>query len=508
MQAHRPFTLPLLASVLLAGCASTHLPPSVNEIATPLPAQWQATQPHNGQLQDLRNWWQQFQDPLLLELIDAAQKVSPTLSAARSQIEQARSNRVAAGAALLPQANFSASSARAVARSNTAPATTSQAALGFGNAQLPYWDLDLFSGNRATRDAAQERLAGSQAQWHDARVAVAAEVAGEYLNWRTCSMLELVLAQDSLSRNATARLTHISSSAGFAPQSNAALAQAGAAQARSSLASQHAQCELSVKNLVALTAIDEPALRLRLAPVALPSGLQADATGALPLTSATIAALVLPQPQSLAIDSLPAQVIAQRPDVFRAERELMAARAEVAATYATKLPQVTLGGSIGRINVLSRGATSNADTWSVGPLSLNLPLWDWGQHNAAIAAATARYDDAASSYLARVRGAVKEVEQALVNLQSAGARNGDAFIAATGYLSSVQAAEQRYHAGLGSLVELEDTRRVALQAEQALLGLQLERANAWIALYRAAGGGWQRPEATANSSATAAPTTP
>ena len=484
-------------AALVAGCAApSDLPPPVDAIAARIPAQWQAPQPHNGRLQDLRQWWQQFDDPLLVELIDAAQKVSPTLSAAKSQIEQARANWVSAGASLLPEGGLSVSSARAVARPNTAPATTSQGAVSLGNPLTPYWEIDLFGANRGTRDAAQERLAGAQALWHDARVSVAAEVAGTYLNWRTCSMLELVLAQDSLSRNATARLTQITSDAGFQPASNAALAQAGAAESRSNLASQRAQCDLAMKALVALTAIDEPALRERLHAVALPPGLQADASGSLPLTSATIAALVLPQPASLNIPSLPTQVIAQRPDVFNAERELMATRAEVWSADAAKQPQITLGGSIGTINVLSRGATTNATTWSVGPLTLNLPLWDWGRHDADVVAAQARYDDAATIYLARVRNAVREVEQALVNLQSAGARNDDALIAARGYLAAVQAAQDRQRAGLGSLIELEDTRRIALQAEQALLGLQLERANAWIALYRAAGGGWQRPVAS------------
>jgi outer membrane protein TolC len=49
---------------------------------------------------------------------------------------------------------------------------------------------------------------------------------------------------------------------------------------------------------------------------------------------------------------------------------------------------------------------------------------------------------------------------------------------------------------LGSLFELEDARRTALSAQTAVLGLRQERANAWIALYRAAGGGWQAPGPT------------
>jgi multidrug efflux system outer membrane protein len=52
------------------------------------------------------------------------------------------------------------------------------------------------------------------------------------------------------------------------------------------------------------------------------------------------------------------------------------------------------------------------------------------------------------------------------------------------------AAEDRYKNGLASLLELEDARRTRLAAENAVVSLQRERSAAWIALYRAAGGGW------------------
>jgi multidrug efflux system outer membrane protein len=90
---------------------------------------------------------------------------------------------------------------------------------------------------------------------------------------------------------------------------------------------------------------------------------------------------------------------------------------------------------------------------------------------------------------------VREVEEALVNLESARARGEDARTAAEGYRSSFVATDARYRSGLASLVELEDARRTLLAAETALVGLRRERAAAWISLYRAMGGGWSRPDA-------------
>jgi len=58
---------------------------------------------------------------------------------------------------------------------------------------------------------------------------------------------------------------------------------------------------------------------------------------------------------------------------------------------------------------------------------------------------------------------------------------------------------------MSSLIELEEARRSKLAAESGLVTLQRERVAAWIALYRAAGGGWQSPASTGRASADAAP---
>jgi outer membrane protein TolC len=66
-------------------------------------------------------------------------------------------------------------------------------------------------------------------------------------------------------------------------------------------------------------------------------------------------------------------------------------------------------------------------------------------------------------------------------------------------MTSLDAAQLRYEKGLGSLIELEEARRSKLGAETALISLQRERISAWIALYRAAGGGWQSPTPSISS---------
>lgn len=443
----------------LGACATISPPP---EAASPLPTGWQAPLPHGGSVEDLARWWARVDDPLLVELIESAQAVSPGMAQARSRIAQARATQVASRAALGPSLDGQASASRGFNEQVRSTATTAQAGLQAS------WELDLFGGNAATKAAADERLAGAQALWHEARVSVAAEVALQVSSLRSCLQQLDVAVRDARSREETSRLSGLSERAGFTAPATAALARASAAEAAARVSQQRTQCDVDTKALVALTGWEEPRLRTRL--TALPAQAAPDAL--------------------FAIAALPAQVLAQRPDVYSAEREVAAASAEVGSAQAQRYPRLALSGSVGAGWVRTGGVTTDLSTWTIGPLALSVPILDGGRRAAQVDAAQARYEEAAALYRARVRQAVAEVEQALVRLQGTAERSVSARTAAEGYRASFNATEARWRGGLASLVELEDARRTALAAENALVALQHERMAAWVALYRAAGGGW------------------
>ena len=458
-----------------AGLPQPDAPPTVTPQATP--AAWQAPLPHDGQLTELARWWQQFNDPVLSLLIESAQGVNASVASAKSRIEQSRATAVASQATLGPSLNANASASRGRQDLSAPLGTSASVGLQAG------WEFDLFGGNRAGRDAAQARLDGASASWHDARVSVAAEVANQYTALRAC---EAQLAQtqlDAASRAETSRLTELSAKAGFQAPANAALARASAAQGNSLLTQQRAQCELTVKALVALTGVDEPALRTRLA------------TGA----------AKLPQPANIAMARVPADALAQRPDLYSAARDVLAASADVAQSSAQRYPRIALSGSIGAARFSTGAGTLDGTVWSLGPVSVSLPLFDGGARRANVDAAKARYDEATVAYAAKLRGAVREVEEALIALQSTADRSADAQVATEGFGASYVATQARYKGGLASLFELEDSRRSAVQAQSALIELQRERVAAWIALYRALGGGWSAADLQAATATATAP---
>lgn len=487
-----PVPLPaglLALAALLTGCAGAGLKPAAAPTPPQAPSAWHApavtpaaaTAGAASRAEALQRWWSRFGDPALATVVSAAQDASPSVSAAASRIAQARAARVSAQADLGVSVGLQA----AASRTRTSPQAPVVDALGLG--VLAAWEADLFGALASSASAAQARLGAAEAGWHDAHLSVAAEAGAMYGQLRACEALADVTVLDSRSREETARLTSAAARAGLRASADAALAQAVAAQGRLQAVQQQAQCDRLVKALVALTALDEAALRKTLA-----AG-RSRVPDALP-------------PEVLA---LPGELLRQRPDLARAEREAIAALAEVRAREAAALPRIAISGQLGVGRVASAGLSSDGATWSIGPLSVTWPLLDGGRREAATAAARAAHDDAARQWAAALRQAVREVEDALVRIDSVRRRGDDVVRAAEEFQTVLRVTEARWKGGLASSFELEEARRSALAAQAVRLDWQRERLDAAIALYRALGGGWDEtaptPPMTPASPATPAP---
>ena len=454
--------------VLLDACATAQ-PDATHPatVAADVPAEWQAPLPHGASTDQLQQWWRKLGDPVLVELIQAAEQVSPTLASAQSNVVQSRSTRALALASNRPTLDANLSAQRGLNSSFPTAGTLYQGSLDAS------WEIDLFGSNRATASAAQARLQGAQAQWHVARVSVAAETASDYWGWHSCNQQLALLAQDTQSHTETARLATLSAQAGMGTPAAAALANAATAESQARLTQQQNQCDSLVKALVALTAIPEPAMRTRLREA-----------------PAQLSPAALP-----AVDAVPARVLAQRPDVYAAERDVAAASADLGAAQSKRYPRLTLAGSIGGLSYQTEGVSTDLSTWSIGPVALNLPIFDGGRIAANVDSATARYTEAAALYRAKVRQAAREVEDALLTLAASTARVQQADAALAGYQTAFDSTQARWHAGTANVPDLEDARRTLLSAQSELLQRQLDRNNAWVGLYRALGGGWTGADA-------------
>jgi multidrug efflux system outer membrane protein len=485
---------PCLLALLLSACGSggllTTVGPDYRTAPLPAAASWQAPLPgendlpvaHQGDPRDLSRWWDRFQDPVLSRFLDAAQQVSDSVADARARIEQARANLVGAEGALLPTLDFKTGATRSSASFGGEPFLWNQFPFGLQSS----WEIDLFGGLARQEEAAISQLESRNAAWHDARVAVAVEVANAYLDYRYCEARVQIIKADTDSRRESARLSEIAGEAGFRAPGDVALANASVAEGNRTLLQQQAQCERSIKGLVALTALEEAQVRSL-------------------LTAAPDRVAKLPSPPAFRIDSLPARVLLQRPDLAAAERDVAEASARIGVEQAKRFPKLSLSGNITpTLQNMNGAAFFLAETWSIGP-TLSLPLFDAGKRAADVEAARIQYQAAESKFRSKVRTAVKEVEDALVRLNSAGERLPEAHKAVSGYRANFLAVQQLYQTGLGSLIDVETARRNVLSAEMAVKELEQERASAWIALYRAAGGSWGEPGDTRKVDAAAFP---
>jgi outer membrane protein TolC len=237
------------------------------------------------------------------------------------------------------------------------------------------------------------------------------------------------------------------------------------------IAQRAAACEAQFKALVALGTVGEPALRARLEPA-----------GASPAD--------VPGAPGFALAALPAEVLRQRPDIAAAERELAAASAAIGVQEAQLYPSLSLFGNIlPSRSVLDGSPAQSLRTWTFGP-SLNLPLFDAGSRQANLEAARSAFVAAQAGHQARVRLAVREIEEALVRLEAAGERLAQSAEILKAQTEIVAATERRVRAGLSARTELLEVQRAELAAQGLLVAARFEQSSAWVQLYRAAGGGW------------------
>lgn len=469
---HRLFAV-AAGVAMLSACGVTK-PPA--EVAVELPTAWYAPPlPHQGSSGDLATWWSQFDDPVLSQWIARAQAQSPNLAAAQAQLAAARAAVSAAQSLAGPQAALVGSAARGQS-SLTAPLGTHLAA----GLQVS-WVPDLWGRSAAGIAQARAQQDMAQAGWHEARVLVAAETAQLYYGQRLCQAQLAVAARDRDSRLATAHSSAVAERAGLLAPAVAALARASSAESAARTQQQSEQCERQIKALVALTAVPEPELRAQLAGVpGLPSHERLRAM--------------------LAVEAVPAAVIRQRPDVLRAQRELVAASEGVGVARSALWPSISLSGSVLRNRFTGASGSTDFNTWSVGPFALSLPLLGRSALSAYADAAQVRFDAAGTAYAATLRRAVAEVEQSLVTLSGLQQRVASTETAVAGYTQSFAATEARHRVGLASLPELEESRRLKLQADSSAVALLQERINAWITLYIALGGGFDPQDLNASQS--------
>ena len=412
----------------------------------------------------LRAWWGLFGDPLLDALVDEALEGSPDLRIAAARLEQARAQRGIAQAGFLPSASASASARESAGRG--ADSSTS-----YGLGLDARWEVDLFGGLRRGLEAADADLQASAAALGSAQVSLAAESALAYLDVRLLQARLDVAGRNLASQEETLQLTDWRAQAGLVGSLDVEQARAGVEQVRALLPALRSSLGQARHRLAVLSGQPPAALDERLAvPARIPAA-----------------------PVAVAL-SIPAEVLAQRPDVHAAERTLAAETARVGQAEAARYPGLSLAGSIG-LESLTLGALT-ADGATVRSIAANLAatVFDGGRLRRQVEIRSAVQAQALASYEATVLAALEEVENALLAVRSARERRSALTAAAEAARNAALLARQRYASGLIDFQAVLDSGRTVLSAEDALVAGDAEAATSMVRLYKALGGGWTAPQ--------------
>jgi NodT family efflux transporter outer membrane factor (OMF) lipoprotein len=422
-------------------------------------------------------WWRLFDDPALDALVGRALAYNTDLRVALANLKRARATLSEARADLLPVTDISAQGGHR--RIGTGQAASGGAA-GGGQLTQPFetdyysagfdasYEVDLFGRVARNIEATKGDYGAAQAQLDAARVSIAAETARVYAS--ACGFgAQAQTARETVAlQEKTLDLTQRLLSGGRATRRDVDQSVILVEQARAQAADFEAERRAALYALAVLTG-DPPA--------------RYDATAAACVVPPTIA-------QPIPVGDGQA-LLARRPDVRQAERQLAADTARIGVATAALYPSITLLGSISTsgVNVSDLGKGDSV-SWSIGPLlSWNFPFS--GAARARVRQNEAIAEGSLASFDKAVLTALQETEQALARLKGAVDREAALRRALEASNSASFIAEKRFGAGSDSFLQLLDAQRDRATTRAALASASADRASAQVALFKALGGGWE-----------------
>ena len=454
-----PSLLPLLAALVLTGCATAPapLPHALREppaafrdpgvAGTPAPANTEG------------RWWQAFGDPALDALVERAQAQNTSLQVAAARVQQARALLRAADAARTPQVGASAGASRGTT-AGQGPAVSNLFSVGV---DLSY-EVDLFGRLSGASQAAAQDLAAREALERSTRLLVQAQVAQAYFALRALDDEHRIVQETVAAYHDTLRLSERRLAAGDIAELDVERLKSEVAATESealALERQRAQAEHA---LAVLTGEAAPEFALA----------AADWSSALPVVPAGV----------------PSSVLARRPDVAAAQATLRAAQLRVGVAQAAWFPTLALtatGGSASpELSDLFRGP---ARAWGLGAL-LSLPLFDGGRREAGVGHARGELEAAFAGYREQVLVAFKDVEDELSALRLLAAQQQAQAAAVQAAARATTLSATRWRNGLVSQLELLDAQRSELRNRRQALQVRAAQYQSTVALIRALGGGW------------------
>jgi outer membrane protein, multidrug efflux system len=479
MKVARTGAFALLASTLI-GCAST---PAVHARLQPVPPQWTAAAAHvvsPGVAPDTDAWWKSFHDPELDSLVERAVAANYDLKLAAARVDEARAAHGGAASDYLPQITATASATRnrqfviAPIPNAGGGVTPQPAAFEISNYRVGFdaaWELDVFGRIRHEVAAAASDVVASEQDRRSVLVSLLGEVGRVYADLRGLQTRVAIAEQNIAVAQDTVSLTQSLAQAGQATERDVAQAQTQLESVRAQVPTLKSGIQAAMHRLGVLTGQYPGALDAELA-----------AHGR-----------ALPTPPDVPI-GLPSDLLERRPDILRAEAQVVAATARIGQARADYFPRFTLLGTAGRqasqLHDLTLGL---GNFFSIGP-AISLPIFSRGRIRANVAVQTARAQQAIDVLQTTVLTSFEETENALAAYANEQDRRDRLEAAETASQTAVELATVQYRAGLTDFLTVLQADRDLYATQDLLAASRTAVTTDLVALYKALGGGWSVAE--------------
>lgn len=456
----------LLVAVMAASASGCMLGPDYSRPAITVPDAYGYEPAQAAQTADSL-WWQQYNDPVLDQLISSALAGNWDVRVAAANVEAAAGILSTTRAPIFPQLGYGAESGRArytesgdgaIAPGTVNPQSFNQAAF------TASWEIDLWGRIRRQTEAAQASLLATEQARRGVILTLVASVTNSYLQLRGLDQ-QLEVSRKTLDVYAQS-LKFFELQFKYGQTSEMTVAQA-----RSQYETAAAQIPQIQQQIVRL----ENGLSL----------LAGRNPGPIP-RGKTLAQLGVPQVPA----GLPSQLLERRPDIMQAEQQLIAANAQIGAAKALYFPSISLTGAFGgSSSELSDVFSGSARTWNFTG-AVTGPIFTAGLISGQVAQAEANQQAALANYQQVIQAAFGDVSNALsareqLQLQVASEqRKVDAL------RNYAKLARLQYDGGYAPYSTVLQAEQDLFPAELTLAQTSADNAATLANIYKAMGGGW------------------
>ena len=449
--------------LLLAGCA---VGPDYRRPMVDTPASWRIEE---REAKDVANtaWWQQFDDPVLNDLILIVLRENKDVKIAAGRVEEFMGRYGVTRAAFFPQMTASGSALRQGFSdiTNPLPSPTLDNPGSFYQTFLnASWQVDLWGQLRRATEAARADLLSTDEARRGVILTVVTSVAIAYTD-----LLDLDKQLEIAERTAKARENSFNLFTlrfGRGLISELELRQSE---------SEYLSARATIPFLQKLIVQQEDALSVLLGrnPGPIPRGKQIDD-------------LVLPAVPA----ELPSNLLEKRPDIRQAEQDLIAANARIGVAKALYFPSIFLTGSYGVASRdLSLLFTAPAKAWTYA-VPATMPIFTGGAIAGQVKVAESVQQETLFRYQKAIQQAFREVDDALIDQSKSREQLGVQRDQVEALRIYARLAELRYDNGYTSYLEVLDAQRSLFQGELLYAQTQGTLFRALVNLYKSMGGGW------------------